>query len=144
MIGVHNTAANWDQFLITLEAGVYISLFIGLLVGLLLLWFERRLDRRSEQRQYEREVITFQERLRFVFNQPYSTNLAEIIESPPPVNAVGELIAYSPVELWRHHLPKQQQFFKAINEFQQSFSNFTAVANNLLASAHIIRNYNLS
>jgi hypothetical protein len=126
-----------------LEAGVYISLFIGLLVGLLLLWFERRLDRRSEQRQYEREVITFQERLRFVFNQPYSTNLAEIIESPPPVNAVGELIAYSPVELWRHHLPKQQQFFKAINEFQQSYSNFTAVANNLLASARIIiRNYN--
>ena len=122
MIGVHNTAANWDQFLITLEAGVYISLFIGLLFGLLLLWFERRLDRRSEQWQYEREVITFQERLRFVFNQPYSTNLAEIIESPPPVNAVGELIAYASVELWRHHLPKQQQIFKAINEFQQSYS----------------------
>lgn len=143
MLGVHNTAANWDQFLISLQAGILNSLLIGLLVGLLLLLFERRLNRRNEQHQYEREVTTFQERLRFVFTQPSSTNIAEIIESPPLVQPVDELLAHSPLELWRNHVPKQKAFFQVVRDFQQSYSNFTSATNALLVPARIIiRSYN--
>lgn len=143
MFGIANTPTNLDQFLIALYSGLISGMVTGLIVGLAIWIIQSRFAKRQVHQQSQREVATFRERLRLTLNQAQTTSLTVIIDEPPLARAFANILADIPLELWKDNVQEQQDFFKAVDNFQAAYADFITAKNKILASARgIIRNYN--
>ena len=138
-LGIHNTSANVDQFLIS----IYSALFTGSVVGIVVWLVQVAYEKRGLRRQYRKDVAVFREHLQLVINQAQSTDLLNRIGAPLASAEIMQELSQSPLELWHENVPKEKKLFAAIQQFQEANSNFMRSKDNLLAPVSLlVRKYN--
>ncbi len=128
MLGITNWSEFWISFWSALFAGAIDSLLIGFIVGVMILFFQWRIDKRRLRQQYEREVATFREKLRFTLNQPNRTIIDEILMPSSLVKALIPLLSEFPIDLWSEYLPDQEKLFHSVKVFQSAYADFSLTA----------------